>query len=331
LRWETADESFCQFILQIPPLIRLCLTDSGRFSTLQALTFLAIWSRDQALSPARAAAAVNALSQLNSNEILDFIIAVLCTKGLADDQREKTLALFPILGSPLAARLMARLIVESDSWARKILSDGLVRQGKIAVDIVLEYLSDDRWYVVRNCIAILGEIRDPAVVTPLQALLYHPDVRVRRETIRALTRIGGTEAVNILLRALEENDPDLRRQALASLGAMKHPAAVPSLLRIVATRDPRVRQVEIKRDAIRALGEIGSPDAVAPLAQLVVMRKFWFRTRFDEVRAAAIAALGDIGHPAAVEILQWATNDRSDAVARAAVQALKQFPGIDKK
>jgi len=331
LRQETADEPFRRMVLQVPPLIRLCLSEAGRFPTLQALTFLGIWSRDQNISPVRAAAAASALTQLTNDDILDFVIAMLCTKGLADDQREQTLALLPILGSPLALRLMTRLTSESDSWARKILSDGLVRQGKIAVSVVAGYLSDERWYVVRNSVAILGEIREASAVAPLQTLLYHADVRVRRETVRALTRIGGAEAVNILLRTLEEDDPDLRRQALVSLGAMKHPAAVPALLRIVAASDPRVRQVEIKREAIRALGEIASAEAVAPLARLAVKRKFWFRARFDELRAAAVAALGDIGHPAASEILQWATNDRSDAVARAAIQALKQLPKVESK
>lgn len=331
LRQEGADAEFLRLALQLPPLIRLCLNEAGRFATLQALTFLGIWSRDKSLSSARAEAAANALAQLTNDEILDFVIATLCTKGLTEDQREQTLALFPTLGRPLALRLMARLASESDSWARKILSDGLVRLGQSAIGVVLESLADERWFVVRNCVAILGEIRDPAAVPPMQKLLYHADIRVRRETVRALTRIGGTEAVNILLRTLEEKDHDLRRQALISLGAMKHPAAVPALLRIVGMRDPRVRELEIKRDAIRALGEIGSPEAVAPLAELVVKRKFWYRSRFDELRATATSALGDIGDPAAAEILQWATNDRSEIVARAAVQALKQFPKVENK
>lgn len=331
LRQEVADEQFLRLVLQVPPLIRLCLNETGRFATLQALTFLGIWSRDKSLSPTRVEAAATALAQLTNDEILDFVIATICTKGLIDDQREQTLALFPTLGRPLALRLMARLASEADSWARRALSDGLVRQGQVAVEVVLESLSDERWFVVRNCIGILGEIRDPSAVGPLQKLLYHSDIRVRRETVRALTRIGGAEAVNILLRTLEEKDHDLRRQALVSLGAMKHPSAVPALLRIVAAKDPRVRQVEIKRDAIRALGEIASPEAVAPLAALVVKRKFWYRSRFDELRAAATAALGDISDPAAGEILQWATNDRSELVARAAVQALKQFPKVEKK
>lgn len=331
LRQAETDEKFRQLILQVPPLIRLCLSEVGRFSTLQALSFLGIWSRDTQMSPARTEAAATALAQLTNDEILDFIISILCTKVLAADQREQTLALFPLLGPPLAQRLMVRLVNESDSWARKVLSDGLAHQGKAAIDVVLNYLADERWFVVRNCIAILGEIRDPTTIVNLREQLYHPEIRVRRETIRALTRIGGSDAVSILLRVLEENDTDLRRQALVSLGAMKHPAAVTPLLRIVNARDPRVRQVEFKRDAIRALGEIGSPEAIAPLAALLVKRKFWYRSRYDELRAAATTALGEIGHPAAGEILQWAMNDRSEVVARAAVQALKQFPKVENK
>ena len=106
---------------------------------------------------------------------------------------------------------------------------------------------------------------------------------------------------------------------------MKNPAAVPTLLQIVDQSDPWVKMVEIKKEAIRALGEIGSNEALPALLALLKRRRFWQRTLFNELRAAAAIALGDIGNPQAAATLQTATEDRSPTVARAAGQALKQL------
>jgi hypothetical protein len=220
---------------------------------------------------------------------------------------------------------MERLAEESDAQARKLLSDALIHQGPAAIPVLIEYLGDERWYVVRNAVAILGELRAQTAVAHFHPLLGHLDVRVRREAIRALTRIGGNDAVEILLQIVQKGDPDLRPHALLSLGAMKNPAAVPTLLRIVGQPDPWVKMSEIKKEAIRALGEIGSAEAIPALLAILKRRKLWRRALFNELRAAAAISLGDIGQVSVTETLTAATEDRSSTVARAAVQALKQL------
>jgi HEAT repeat protein len=220
---------------------------------------------------------------------------------------------------------MERLAEESDAQARKLLSDALIHQGPAATPVLIEYLGDERWYVVRNAVAILGELRAQTAVAHFLPLLRHLDVRVRREAIRALTRIGGNDAVEILLQIVQKGDPDLRPHALLSLGAMKNPAAVPTLLQIVGQPDPWVKMSEIKKEAIRALGEIGSTEAIPALLAILKHRKLWRRALFNEQRAAAAISLGDIGHGSVAEALATATEDRSPTVARAALQALKQL------
>lgn len=332
LQEETNDQRFRYLLQELIPLLHLNLNDTARPLVLDALTLLASNTGDPRLSPTRQEQSAEALAQLASEDVLDFLVTILCSEAdtedaaEADDDQELVLEILVALQGKLVVwRLMDHLAGESDSRVRKVLTEALLRQGAVAIPVLLEHLEDERWYVVRNAVAILGELRDQEAAAGLKPLLRHKDVRVRRETVRSLTKIGGQSAVGILLRTVEEGDQELRRQALLSLGAMKNPAAVPTLLRLVAESDPMQNRTEVKKEALKALGEIGSSQAVPVLMELLGQRKLWRRTLHDELRAAAAQALGEIGDPVALAALETATDDRSSAVVRAAALALKQF------
>lgn len=332
LQQETVDQRYRYLLQELVPLIHLNLTDSARAQVLDALTLLASNAGDPKLSATRREQSAEALVQLASEDVLDFLVTILCSNPAIEenalDEEDKELVLgilIALQGKLVVWRLLDHLAAESDSRVRRILTEALLRQGSAAIPALLEHLEDPRWYVVRNAVAILGELRDPEAVPSLQPLLGHKDVRVSRETIRALTKIGGATAVDFLLRLVGEGEEKLRRQALLSLGAMKNPAAVPTLLQLVAEPDPMQKRVEVKKEALKALGEIGSEQAVPALVQILAQRKFWGRALHDELRAAAAQALGEIGAPAATAPLQAATDDRAASVSRAAAQALKQL------
>lgn len=325
LQLERSDQRYQQLLQELVPLIPPNLKDSSRLLVLQGVVLLCRNASSQQKSEVRREHSRHALKQILTDSFLDFLLSLLCNRDLTKESRDQLSRVLVFLGGNVARRLMERLAEERDAQARKLLADALIHQDAAAVPVLIEYLTDDRWYVVRNAVAILGELRAQSALAHFQPLLGHLDVRVRREAIRALTRIGGNEAVDILLRIVDRGDPDLRPHALLSLGAMKNPAAVPTLLQIVEKPDPWVKMGEVKKEAIRALGEIGSTEAIPALTTLLKRRKFWGRARFDELRAAAAISLGDIGHANAVEALKTAAEDRSSPVARAAGQALKQL------
>lgn len=325
LQREKDDERYQQLIKELVPLIPPNLTDEGRLQVLRAYTLLCMNASNPRLSETRRVHSLHALNQLTTEETLDFLTTALCSKGLAQDLRKTLLQILAFLKGKTIRYLMDRLAAERDAPTRRILTEALVRQRSAAVPILVEYLTDERWYVVRNAVSILGDIRDQKTADHLTPLLEHPDLRVRREAIRALTRIGGAGAVGILLKTLEGRDLDLRRQALLSLGAIKDPAAVPALINLLIHPDSGPKYGEITREAIKALGEIGSDEAVPILLSILQKRKFWRRGQYDEMRTAAALALGEIGSLVPVPDLEKAVDDRSETVARAAVQALKQL------
>jgi len=325
LRRPQPEQRYRALLQQFVPLVPPNLTESGRHIVLQGLVLLCRnASSHQKPDPCREESR-HTLKQVQTDQLVDCMLDLLCLRELGKEARDQLNRVLVFLGGNVARRMMLRLAEEGEAALRKILADALIRQGVNAVPVLIEHLRDDRWYVVRNAVAILGEIRSTRSVPHLQPLLGHLDIRVKREAIRALTRIGGDESVSILLRIVTDGDSDLRPYAMLSLGAMKNTAAVPTLLQIIGQRDPWVKMAEIKKEAIRALGEIGSTEALPPLIALLKRRKLWRRSIYNDLRATAAIALGDIGNNAAAEALKAATEDGSAEVERAAAQALKQL------
>ncbi|MBE0598816.1 MAG: HEAT repeat domain-containing protein [Desulfuromonadales bacterium] len=325
LRQEQSDQQYRLLLQEMPPLVRLALAETDRYLVLDALYFLQIDAVDQQRSVLRRALARQALEQLGSDEVLEALVDFLCTRGVTDTTRQVIARVLSLYPEKTVRRLMERLAEEKELAHRRLIIEALICHGAPAVPLLTEFLTDGRWFVVRNAVSILGEIREPSTASLLPPLLQHRDLRVARETIRALTKIGGTRAVGILLSLVEGNDQDLARQALLSLGAMKNTAAVPTLLRLIDRSDLLGKRFELKKGAIKALGEIGTTEASPTLVALLKRRPWWRTSQFDELRAAAATALGEIGEAGAIPALQGAAEDRSASVARAAAQALKQL------
>jgi HEAT repeat protein len=321
---ERTDERYRFLLQELVPRLRRSLTAQNTPLLVRALMVLGAGAAGRGASPVRRAASREALQELKSPEFLDLLIGDLGRHRDAE-YRKNLSRLLTFFGQDAAQRLVERLVKEEESATRKYLSEAVTQQGSMAVPVLIPYLIDNRWYVVRNAVAMLGEIRDQNSAQHLAALLKHDDLRVRREAMRALTRIGGDQAVNILVKIAISTDNDMCRQAILSLGALRHRAALPTLLDMVRRPDPFQLRREITREAVWALGEIGDTAAVPDLIALLQKRGFWKGRGFAEIRAAAALALGEVGAEGAAEVLRRAVQDRHAIVSRAAVQALRRI------
>jgi HEAT repeat protein len=257
--------------------------------------------------------------------ILAFLTGALCSNTLSAKQRDAVTKALTVHKEKAILALMKRLAEEGDAQARRYLSEALTDQGAEALPVLIEALTDNRWFVIRNAIVIMGRIRDPRAAAHIRPFLGHKDLRIRREVVRSLARIGGAIAVKSLLQLVEARDRELCLQAFLSLGIMKDPSAVPALVKFVQTPDFFMKLVELKKGAIRALGAIGSPEATPCLEHLLNKKQLWKRDLYNSLRSCAALALGQIGSENSVAILETATGDRSKKVVRAANQAVRMI------
>jgi len=252
--------------------------------------------------------------------VVDELVARL-GKARSEEERAEVQAALLHVGAQVVPPLVRALSDAQDMSARRAYRDALVALDRVGIPLLEDMAGDERWFVVRNMVSILGEIRSAEAVEQFARTVQHADARVRRETVQALTKLGGEESVPLLVRALSDADPGIRGAAALGLGLSRVPAAVsPLLMRLGQETD-----AEAEAEIVRALGRLGDPRAVQPLAERAAAGG-WLSRRSAAGRVEAIRALGAIGGDAARGVLQGLAGDRAPEVRDAVQRALRGEP-----
>lgn len=139
---------------------------------------------------------------------------------------------------------------------------------------------------ILRALAALGDRRAVPVVADM---LNHLDETVRFAAVRSLAAMQSAEAAAALTKAVNHREPETARCAVREIGAQRVASAVPALSRALEDINVFGRTYETRKDIIRALDLIGTPEAERALrayAQHTV--RLGRKTR--ELRNLAIAA-----------------------------------------
>jgi len=233
----------------------------------------------------------------------------------AEAERDRLTRDVARLGREVALALADALGEARDRFQRRSFMDALVAMGSLGMEMAQGMVLDPRWFVVRNGVAILGDLGGDGAVAPITSTLSHSDHRVRRESVLALAKLGGDEAVQLLLGMIDDPEADVRAAACRALGALKAEKALRPLLTLLETEKDEDVQVE----CLKSLGQLGDSGAV-PLLEKKAVGGLFSRTS-REVRIAAYRALAGIGTPRAKALLEKAAQE-SDVGIRTVARAL---------
>lgn len=208
------------------------------------------------------------------------------------------------IGKALAYPLIQRLCIAESLHTRKIIANYLTKTGEAGIPAIVSMLKDERWYVVRNMVTILGEIASRDALKPLQGAIGHSEAKVRKEIIKALIKISPQEAESSVISFLKDSDREVVRQAIHSLGTMRSRLAVLPLLEIISDTDIFLKDLELKKQAVSAIGRIGDRQATATLMDILAVRGWLAPRSWLELKIAVANALGLIGDESALPLLK---------------------------
>ncbi|MGB7875152.1 MAG: HEAT repeat domain-containing protein, partial [Anaerolineales bacterium] len=140
--------------------------------------------------------------------------------------------------------------------AAEVLLDAIAGMGTMAVDVLLEALTDSEMAVRRFAAKLLGSIGDTRAIKPLEMALYDTHFEVGAAAAESLAGFGPV-GLKILADALHHPETWLRQHAISGLTLSGDQRIVPVILDMLD--DP---EREVQKQAIRSLGQLGDERAL---------------------------------------------------------------------
>jgi HEAT repeat protein len=252
--------------------------------------------------------------------------------ALADEAPEVVAAALdalPNMHTPAALELAARWLVAAPSGlvhqaALRALGLLARRQPEAARGLALRYKPSAR--EAEASAAILEAITSSSHPSANDDVAYlsealsseHPSVR--RAALSALSAFGGELVLEPIAFALTDETCDVRQAAVRALGRLRSPDGAPLGLERLHALVSEGADPTLVAAAVRALGEIGSPQSWDTLAALTSAEA--------RVAVAAVEAVAASSDPRRVDVLIGALGHADAEVVKAAVRALATIPDV---
>lgn len=187
-----------------------------------------------------------------------------------------------------AADVVARALGDRDADVRRAAVEALAELGSAdAVVAITEALTDRSRDVVVAALRALGELGQPGSTYAVLERVNDPNSEVALAAIDALVALRAPEAVGAFASLARGSRDDVALAALEGLGGLGDAAAVPVL--VAEALSPRGYDGRLV--AVDALTELGSADAIEPLAPLLLTHPLDVEPYFLSMGAAAWPAL----------------------------------------
>lgn len=239
------------------------------------------------------------------------------------DRLDAFFSLMTLFGPQIVPPLVELLGSVDKMKARRVLCDILIKLGANQVDFFVTKLEDDRWFLVRNLIYVVGKIGDPKALKSFPRLLQHHDPKVRKEVLHALDMIDSPKTNELLSKVLFDPDLSNRLFALRALAKRKAQEGLEPLMEILPSKAFEEKELHEKKEIFDAIGKIGGDKVVPRLRRLLEVKWSLFKNaRAEEMALCAAFALQRIGSPSAVDALREGAGSSSKPIREACLKAL---------
>ncbi|MDQ6800409.1 MAG: HEAT repeat domain-containing protein [Acidobacteriota bacterium] len=223
-----------------------------------------------------------------------------------------------MLGGSARRNLLIALTEEANRSRRRKLFDFITSLGPVIVPEVIGLLSDSRWYVLRNMIVLLRSVNDRTSLPQVRELAMHGDIRVRMEAIKSLFTLDTDVPAAVLENVIRDRDPKVSETAITLIGSYGIKEGVQPLLHMLEGTDVFGTKRSRRVKSIRALGELGEPEALPALERFFGEAFFFWPSK--EERYAAWESLGGYPKSARTKLVETGLQSRDPNIREICVR-----------
>ena len=257
-------------------------------------------------------------------EFLDEILSGLTIWG--KPKFEQVGLLIQVIGRPFIDPLLDRLAEEESMSLRRFMMDRVLAFGEAARPALLDRLSDNRWYVLRNIIVMLRTLVPGQEIDRLRPLLKHSNAKVRQEVLKSLLIGGDPVAQRQVMRDLDSTDRETQLAALSLVDRSSPPELAIKIVQLLSNGGYTPVEYELKAACVQALAETGRSEVLPELAKLLGSRSLLAFKTLNRLKADIVRSLDRYPPPAALPLLERLAKG-SDELASLASEQLKLVRG----
>jgi hypothetical protein len=229
------------------------------------------------------------LEHLNSRKFISYLVSSFRTteRKSIDD----AMLLCEYYGSKIVSPLIEALTEEETQRGRRVLMMLICRLGDMAYPELVKHLDDDRWFVKRNMLYMLGKCSSREISCHVRPYARHENPKVRFQAIRVLLNLGDDYAVSALRNLLSSKEREDVSQAIELSGLFRVREAVPDLIMLLRKTAKSGADLSDKIPIVKALGKIGDLRALDTMRGLLASRSLLFKSTLSRLKEEINLAL----------------------------------------
>jgi len=234
--------------------------------------------------------------------------------------REEARVVCEEYGEEIIRPMIDALVKEESPTVRKFFLGLLSRLGNKVVPEAVTRLGDSRWYVKRNMLYLLSEIKGAEAIPHIRPYCRHENRKVSFEAIKYLLNVGdsyGVDALRDYLHGEKREDSD---QAIALAGALKVRELIPDLLQLLKKRAVSSSDVYNKIPIVKVLGEIGDAGCLQTLKDILSSKSILFRNSFDRLKEEVYRSLKNYPFESIGDLIGTGMKSKNDIIRAESVR-----------
>jgi HEAT repeat protein len=152
-------------------------------------------------------------------------------------------------------------------------------------------------------VTILGNIGMPDLAPHIVTALSHPDLRVKKEAIKGLSKLAHPSAVTALGELCFFPEETIALTATAALSQKKEEEAVQILYRRAVQKNLFFPHYRLAHEAIDSLRAIDTDQAITALEQILNATAIWETPKFREMKKNALRSIAKMSGDRPKEIV----------------------------
>ena len=252
--------------------------------------------------------------------------------GLSSEKLDDFLPFMVLFQKEVIPAAIELLAVVQTMKVRRVLCDTLEELGRDHLESLIEKVDDDRWYLVRNLIYIIGKIGGERAIETLPRFIHHPELKVRKEVLHVLDAMTHPRAPELLIGFISDPDLSNRVYAMKSLAKKQVKEGLRPLLELIDSKGFEEKALYEKKEIFNAVAKLGGDSVLPTMQQHLKTRWSLFRNIQAEERGLCAAlALQRIASPGAIDVLQEGRASKNKTIREACIKALDLIlPGAGK-